>query len=73
MCFSRPRTPEVVRTDPVAQQRQAETLATERANRESLERTARRRRTALMTQGNASGTSGTALQTYGQTTLGNGL
>lgn len=73
MCFRRPSTPEVVRTDPVAQQRQAETQASERANREALDRLARRRRTALMTQGNATGTSGTALQTYGQTTLGNGL
>lgn len=73
MCFGRPKTPQVVKTDPVAQQKAAETQAADRVNREALERTTRRRRTAMMTQGNPQGTSGTALQTYGQTTLGNGL
>ncbi len=73
MCFKRPSTPQVVQTDPVAQQKQAEALASQRANQEALERTTRRRRTAMLTQANATGTSGTALQTYGQQTLGNGL
>jgi hypothetical protein len=73
VCFKRPSTPQVVRTDPAAQQRQAEAIGNERANREAIDRNARRRRTALMTQGNVQGTSGTALQQYGQQTLGNAL
>lgn len=73
MCFSRPKTPEVVRTDPEAQQRAAQNQAAERVNREAIDRTSRRKRTALLTQGgNPQGTSGTALQ-RGQGTLGNAL
>jgi hypothetical protein len=75
MCFSRPSTPAVVRTDPERQQREAQNQAAERTNREAVERTTRRRRTALATQGAGiqQGTAGTALQSYGQRTLGNGL
>lgn len=72
MCGSK-RQPKVVTTDPVAQQKEAEAKAAARANQEALDRTSRRRRTAMMTQGNLQGTSGTAMQSYGQTTLGNGL
>jgi hypothetical protein len=71
MCFGRPSTPTVVRSDPAGDQRRAETAASERANTEAIERTARRRKTALATQGAPSG--GTALATYGQSTLGNAL
>ena len=70
MCFKRSATPAVVQTDPAAQQRQAESQAAARANQESIDRQARRRRTALQT---GNGYAGTALQSYGQQTLGNGL
>lgn len=70
MCFSRPSTPAVVRTDPAGDQRRAEVGAAERANTQAIERSSRRRRTAMLTQGAAPGT---ALATYGQTTLGNAL
>jgi hypothetical protein len=70
MCFKKPRTPEVVRTDPVAQQKAAEDKAALRVNQESLDRTLRRRRTAALTQANATGTSGTALGAPGRQTLG---
>lgn len=70
MCFKRSATPAVVRTDPAAQQLQAEAGAAKRATENAVDRLTRRRRTALQTQG---GAAGTALQTYGQQTLGNGL
>lgn len=71
MCFRRAQTPTVVQTDVEAQQRAAEDAAAEKANRESIQRQTRRRRTALQT--GAAGTASTALQKYGQSTLGNGL
>lgn len=70
MCFGRPSTPTVVRSDPAGDQRRAESAAAERANAEAVERSNRRRKTALATQGTPNGT---ALAQYGQSTLGNAL
>jgi hypothetical protein len=69
VCFGRPSTPEVVRTDPVAEQRKAEELAKKKGFETTMARQQRRQRTALLTEGGAQ----TALQTYGQQTLGNAL
>lgn len=69
MCFGSPRTPTVVKTDPVAEQRKAEEEARIKGYESSTARSRRRRQTALMTEG----ASTSALQTYGQQTLGNGL
>lgn len=66
MCFGSPRTPDVVKSDPVAEQRKAEETAKLKGYESMQARQQRRQRTALMTEGGA-----TALQSYGQQTLGN--
>lgn len=61
---------QVARIDPVAEQRKAEEQANQTAFESTLARRARRRRTALAT-GSNSLVGSTALQTYGQASLGN--
>ena len=51
MCGSAPRTPEVVKRDPIAEQAQADALAQQKANSEIAARKRRRQRSSLLTSG----------------------
>lgn len=78
MCGSKPRTPEPVRRDPVAEQLEADRKATEAANAEAASRgRARRNSSLLATAGKQAGLlndqSGSVLASarpQGKTTLG---